>query len=92
MRYSFLTLINGKSSLSSNDVLTTLLNHKVRSKNNASSSSSTIAEALTAREIDFNHRKGKKDVGKSKNDNDKLRKNQCVFTRKKNIKRFIVQG
>jgi len=51
----------------------------MRRKDNESSCSSTVAEAMTARGIDSNHLKGKGDVGKSYTDNCKLRKNQCAF-------------
>ena len=61
-------LINGKASLSYNDVSAALVNHKVRRKDKGFSSSSTIAKALTAREICSNHRKGKGDFKKSKID------------------------
>jgi len=44
-----LTLINGKTSLSYNDVSTALVNHEVRRKDKESSSSRTITEVLTAR-------------------------------------------
>ena len=64
-----LTLINGKSSLSYNNVSDTLMNHEVRRKDKASSSSSTATEALIAREISSSHWKGKGDVGKSKTNN-----------------------
>ena len=44
-----LTLINGKTSLSYNDVSPALVNHEVRRKDKESSSSRTITEVLTAR-------------------------------------------
>ena len=78
-QHFILTLINGKSSLSYNDVSTALVNHEVRRKDKTSSSSSTTAEALTAKGIDFNHRKGKRDVSKFKTGNRELRKKQCAF-------------
>jgi len=53
-----LTLINDKSSLSNNNVSDALVNHEVKRKDKESSSSSTIAEVLTARGVGFNHRKG----------------------------------
>jgi len=87
-----LSLINGKASLSYNDVSAALMNHEVRKKDKKSSSSSTTAEVLTARGMSSNHRKGKGDVGKSMTGNHKLRKNQCAFCKKKNIGRLIVQG
>jgi len=74
-----LILINDKSSLSYNDVSAALVNHEVRSKNKASSSSSRTTEALTARKIGSNHRKDKGDVGKSKTGNSELGKHQCAF-------------
>jgi len=55
------------------------VNHEMRRKGKESFSSSTITEALTAREIDFNRRKGKGDVDKSKTDDHKLVKHQCAF-------------
>jgi len=51
------------------------VNHEVRRKVNQSSFSSTTTEALTTREMGSNHRKGKGDVGKSKTDDYKLKKN-----------------
>ena len=54
-----LTLINGKSSHSYNDVSTAIVNHEVRMKDKESSSSSTTTEALTARGIDSNHWKAR---------------------------------
>ena len=52
----------------------------MRRKGKESCSSSTITEALTAREIDFNHRKGKGDIGKSKTGSrEDLKKNQCAY-------------
>ena len=74
-----LTLINDKLSLSYNDVSAALVNHEVRKKDKEFSSSSTTAETLTAKEMDFNHQNGKRDVDKSKTDNCKSRKNQCAF-------------
>jgi len=58
------------------------VNHEVRRKDKASSSSSTTAEALAARGIGFTHRKDKKDIGKSKVGNHELRKNQCALCKK----------
>ena len=58
------------------------MNHKVRKNDRASSSISTTTEALTVREIVFNHRKEKGDVGKSKTNYCELRKNQCAFYKK----------
>ena len=76
------TLINGKALLSYNDVSATLVNHEMRRKDKECSFSSTTSEALAARRIGSNHRKGKGDIGKSKTDNRKLEKNQCVFCKK----------
>jgi len=76
-----LTLINGKSSLNYNNVSTALANYEVRRKDNESSCS-TMLEALTVKGIGLNHRKGKRDIGKSKTDNRKLRKNQYAFCKK----------
>ena len=44
---------------------TILVNHKVRRKENESSSSSTTAETLIARGMGSNYEKDKEDVGKS---------------------------
>jgi len=77
-----LTLINSKSSLSYNDVLNALMNHEMRRNDKVSSSNSTTTKLLTTREIGFNHRKGKRDVGKFKTDNHKLEKNQCALWKK----------
>jgi len=74
-----LTLINGKQSLSCNEVSVALVNYELR-KNNKESSISTSTEALTAREVSFNHRKGKGNFEKSKTDGrEDLKKNQCAF-------------
>ena len=85
----FLTLINGKKSLSYNEVSTALVNHKLRKKDKESSIS-THAKVLATREIDFNHRKDKRDI--SDTGNRKLRKNRCLSTKRKNTKNLIVQG
>jgi len=77
-----LTLINGKQSLRYNDASVVLVNHEVRRKDKKYSSSNTTTEALTVKEMGSNHRKGKRDVGKSKTDNRKLKKNQCAFCKK----------
>jgi len=74
-----LTLSNDKASLSYNDVSAALVNYDMRRKDKESFSSSTKAEVLTARGMDSNHRKGKRDIGKSTTGNRKLRKNQCGF-------------
>ena len=55
-----LTLINGKASLSYNDVSTALVNHEMRRKDEESSSSSTTVKVLNIRGMSFNHRKGKR--------------------------------
>ena len=73
-----LTLINDKASLSYNDVSAALVNYDMR-KDKESFSSSTKAEVLTARGMDSNHRKGKRDISKSTTGNRKLKKNQCGF-------------
>jgi len=70
-----LTLIDGKASLSYNDVSAALVNHEVRRKDESPSSGITT-QALIA---SSNHRKSKGDVGKSKTGNDKLGKNQFAF-------------
>jgi len=74
------TLINGKQSLSYNEVSATLMNHELRLKDKESSSS-TSAEILTARGRSSN-RKGKGDHGRSKSRAD-LKKNQCAFSKEK---------
>jgi len=61
-----LTLINGKFSLSNNNILAALANLNVRRKDKASISCSTTTEVLTIREIVSIHRKGKRYVSKSK--------------------------
>ena len=74
------TLINCKQSLSYSDVLVALVNYKVRRKDTKSSFNSTSAEALTARGVGSNHKKDKRDFGKSKFDgHEELKKNQCAF-------------
>ena len=52
-----LILINGKASLSYNNVSASLMNHEVRRKQKKSSFSSTTTEELTAREIGSNNQK-----------------------------------
>jgi len=54
-------MINGKVSLSYNDVSAALMNHEVR-KDKASSSNSTTTEALTTSGLGFYHRKSKKEM------------------------------
>jgi len=78
-----LTLINIKSLLSYYDMLAALMNHEIRRKDKASSSNSTTAEALTVRRVGSNHKKGKGDFEKSKNDNRENLKNQCAFFKEK---------
>ena len=79
-----LTLINGRQSLNYNDVSVALVNYEVRRKDKQSSSKSTTAEAITAREIGSNHKKGKRQFEKSKNSgHEDLKKNQCAFCREK---------
>jgi len=58
------------------------MNHEVRRKDKASSSSSLTAETLTVRGIYSNHQKGKGDIGKPKIGNHELRKSQYAFCRK----------
>ena len=87
-----LILINGKSSLSYNDVPTALVNHKVRRKDKVSSSNSTTLEALTARGMSFNHQKRKSDVDKSKIGSRELERTSVLSARKKDNVRLIVQG
>ena len=75
----FITLINGKFSLSYNNLSVALVNQEIRTKDKKSSSNSTTAEVLIARGIGSNHLNGKGDVGKFKTGNRELRKNQCAF-------------
>ena len=72
-----LTVINGKKSLSYNEVSIAFVNHELRRKEE--SSSSTSAEALTARENGSNHWTDKRDLGKSKTGNHELKKKQHAF-------------
>jgi len=74
-----LTLINGKASLSYNDVSGCSCESWGEEKDKESSSSSTTVEALTAKGMSFIHQNGKRDVGKSTTGNHKLRKNQRTF-------------
>ena len=74
-----LTLINCKQSLNYSDVSAALVNHEVRRKYNQSSSSSIIAESMTARGMGSNHQKGKKDFEKFKTSDREDLKNQCAF-------------
>ena len=62
-----LTLINGKQILNYSDVSTAFMNYEVRRKDKQSSSKSTTTEAMTAREMSSNHKKGKREFEKSKN-------------------------
>jgi len=52
-----LTLFNGKQSLNYSNVSAAFVNYKVRRKDKQSSSSSIIAEVMTARGMSSNHRK-----------------------------------
>ena len=72
-------MINGKSSLRYNDVSTTLVNHEVRRKDKASSSSSITTEVLSARGMSFIHQKDKGDIDKSMIGNCESEKSQCNF-------------
>jgi len=65
------------------------VNQEVRRKDKAFSFSSTIIEALTARRIGSNHRKGKGDIGKSNIVNHQFERTN-VLARKKVIERLIV--
>ena len=59
-----------------------LVNYKVRRKDKQSSSNSTTAETMTAREMGFNHWKGKREFEKSKvGGHEELKKNQYAFYR-----------
>jgi len=59
-----LTLINGKKSLSYNEVSAAPVNHELRKKDKKSFISTSV-EVLAARKISFNYRKGKRDIGKT---------------------------
>ena len=73
------SLINGKASLSYNDVSTALVSLEVR-KDKEFSFSNTTAEVLSVRGISSNHRKRKKDFEKFKTGYpEDLKKNQCAF-------------
>ena len=86
-----LTLINGKSSLSYDEVSTDLVNHELRRKDNESSSSISV-EALTARGRSSNQT-GKRDQerSKSKTDNSNLGKISVHSTRRNETRKMIVQ-
>jgi len=74
-----LTLINDKSSLSYDEVSSTLVNHELRRKDKESSSS-TLAKALTTRGHSFKWKgKGDRERSKFKIGNRNLGKKQCVF-------------
>ena len=60
-------------------MLAALVNHEMRRKDKESSSSGTTVEALTARRIGFNHRKGKGDTSNCKIGNHKLKKLVCFL-------------
>jgi len=62
-----LTLINGKQSLNYSDVSVALVNQEVRRMDKQISFSSKIAEAMTARGMCSNHRKGKEVFSKVQN-------------------------
>ena len=77
-----LILINDKQILNYSDVSIALVSYEVRRKDKQSSSSSTTIEAMTARGMSSNHRKGKREFGKSKTGGrEDLKKNQCTFCR-----------
>ena len=79
-----LILINDKQILNYSDKSAALVNYEVRRKDNQSSSNGTTTKVMTARGMGLNHRKGKKEIGKSKTGGRKeLKKNQCVFCREK---------
>jgi len=71
-----LTLINGKQSLSCNEVSVALVNNKLRQKDKKSSNS-TSTEVLTVRGRSFNQ-KDKSDLRRSKSRSG-LKKNLCAF-------------
>ena len=59
-----------------------LVNEEVKRKNKQSSSSSTTANAMTARGMCSNYQEGKKESEKSKTSgHEDLKKNQCAFCR-----------
>jgi len=84
-----LTLINGKQFISYNEVSATLMNHDLRKKNKQSSLSTSV-EVVAVKRIGFNHRKGKKNIGKT--DNHQLGKNQYAFCKEEGQWKLIVQG
>ena len=61
-----LSLINSKQTLNYGDVSAAFVNYEVRMKNKQSSFNGTTAEAMIVREMDPNHRKGKREFEKSK--------------------------
>jgi len=68
--------------LNYSDVPTALVNYEVRRKDKQFSSKSTLAEAMTARGMCSNHRKGNGDFEKSKiGGREDLEKNQGAFCR-----------
>jgi len=73
-----ITIINGKKSLSYNEVLAALVNNELRRKDKEPSNSISTS-ALTARGRSSNC-KGKDDHGRSKF-RTSLKKNQCAFCR-----------
>ena len=75
-------MINGKQSLNNSDVSDAFVNYKVRRKDKQSTSSSTKAKAITAREMSSNYLKGKGELKKSKSGGrEDLKKNQCALCR-----------
>jgi len=83
------SLVNGKTSLSYNDISAALVNHEIRMKNKKSSSNSTTAEKLTARGNPIIGRTKKMLVSPWLVITNWERTN--VFSAKKNIGRLIVQ-
>jgi len=74
-----LTLINGNSSLSYDEVSAALADHELRRKDKESSCSKS-AEVLSARGQSSNQKdKGDRERSKSKAGNRNLRKDQCAF-------------
>ena len=74
------------------DVSAALVKHEVRRKDNESSYISITTEALTAREIGSNHRKGNEMLVSSRLVIANWERANVLFARKKNIERLIVQG
>jgi len=88
-----LTLINGRTSLSYNEVITALVNLKLRKKDKESSGS-TSAQVLAMRENSPNQRRRNQQRSNwnSMVGNRKLKKDQCAFYKERGHGKVIVQG